>query len=157
TRAKIAVGAAVAGAGAAAAAHNLSPSVRNSYTPTADRFRANIAAPPGASTQSFYTRVNGFLEPTFSNLVFSPVYFCLPFNIWHPSLSGHSSSGGSSSFVSGDDMTDGSTGDPQRWSTTPYKYGEIGTRELNELPEWIQASLRLMHTKHKDGFPSDIT
>lgn len=38
-----------------------------------------------------------------------------------------------------------------------YQDGEFGSDEVNSLPEWIQGSLRLMHSQKEGVFPSDIT
>ncbi len=59
----------------------------------------------------------------------------LPFNIFHPRPAQSSSS--------------------HQFTTNPYTGREAGAAEVNVLPEWTQASLRLMHTKQKNGLPSD--
>ena len=120
----------------------LSTRPKTDDTTTPSRLRANIARPLNAPhTLNFlYAMDEGYLAPTMTNLVFSPVYFWFPFNIFHP----REVAAAASNPTLADDYTN-----------TPYTEGEIGSAALNGAPEDVQAELRLMQTKQSEARPED--
>jgi hypothetical protein len=89
----------------------------------------------GIPNRSGLTTQRGYLNPSFGMGGFLPLFLWVSF--FH-----HNQSHGSSS--------------PQALADR-YQDGEFGADEVNSLPNWIQASLRLMHSQKEGVFPSDIT
>lgn len=107
---------------------------------TAEKLRASppktVQAPGGGiPNRSGLTTQRGYLSPSYGMGGFLPLFFWVSFF-------NHNQSNSSSS--------------PQPL-TDRYQEGEFGSDEVNSLPEWIQASLRLMHSQKEGVFPSDIT
>jgi hypothetical protein len=123
-----------------------SRSESTSNLPAADRLRGNISRPLVAANfdDTRATPESGYLSPSAPNLVFSPFYFWVPFNVWHAR----------SPVYNDPDDRAALTAPANDYSET-YTNGEVGSAEINSLPEWIQASLRLMETKQSTGLPSD--
>jgi hypothetical protein len=134
-------------AAAAVSAYLRSQSKRDQDQSPSERLRNGISRPASAPNYYSHDRSDGFLEPSAYNLVLSPVYFWLPFNIWHPASRPTSTN---SALVDSSSSSDRSV-----WSDNHYEEGEIGSWKINGLPESVQASLRLMHTKQKSAFPMD--
>lgn len=108
---------------------------------TAEKLRASPpktvqAAGGGVPNRSGLTTQRGYLSPSFGMGGFLPLFFWVSF--FHHNQS-HSSSSLSQPL------------------SDRYQDGEFGADEVNSLPEWIQASLRLMHSQKEGAFPSDIT
>ncbi|MBK8202887.1 MAG: hypothetical protein IPK68_11380 [Bdellovibrionales bacterium] len=109
---------------------------------TAEKLRAS---PPkivqalggGIPNQSRLTTQRGYLNPSFGMGGSLPLFLWVSFFHHNQSQSHNSSS-------------------PQALPDR-YQDGEFGADEVNSLPEWIQASLRLMHSQKEGVFPSDIT
>lgn len=134
-------------------------STRNSYSYVSlpDRSRAVVSRPASAPVVYSYTRNYGYLEPSYHSLVFNPIYYYHPFNVWNRP-------GSSTTIVHNHYDDDGDLigtrsevvpNEGKEFSDTKYQEGEIGAADVNELPEWMQASLRLMHTKSQSYFPAD--
>lgn len=107
---------------------------------TAETLRASppktVQVPGGGiPNRSGLTTQRGYLSPSYGMGGFLPLFFWISFFNYDES---HSSSS------------------PQAL-TDRYQDGEFGSDEVNSLPEWIQASLRLMHSQKEGVFPSDIT
>lgn len=107
---------------------------------TAEKLRASppktVQAPGGGiPNRSGLTTQRGYLSPSYGVGGFLPLFFWVSFF-------NHNQSHSSSS--------------PQPL-TDRYQDGEFGSDEVNSLPEWIQGSLRLMHSQKEGVFPSDIT
>jgi len=138
--------------------------VANALDPEESQRRRQQARPLDTRTM---TKENGFLSPTFGNLVFNPFYFWVPFNIWHSTPSATASSSSTASSV----MSSSTVGSGGAWTTNSnptssdpgpsvaprsYTDGEVGAYEVNDdYPGWIQASIRLMHSQQKTFLPAD--
>lgn len=109
---------------------------------TAEKLRAgpppkNVQAPGGGiPNRSGLTTHRGYLSPSFGMGGFLPLFFWVSF--LHHNQS-HSSV------------------EPSLPLSDRYQGGEFGADEINSLPDWIQASLRLMHSQREGVFPSDVT
>lgn len=89
------------------------------------------------------TRETGYLDSQFRSIVVAPVVLTRPFRRMQASSFGSRTSGGFGSRLARESSTD------------VYSDGEYGSHEINQLPAWIQASLRLMHTQQYDARPVD--
>lgn len=142
------LGAAAAAVGAAAyVGTHAGPQIAESLTHAmnaAAQNRSHFAPSPSLATaRTAYARDEGYVQPTFTQMVLNPLYFWLPFNVWHPHP--RSSTAAAASARTPDELG--------TFTGQHYRQGDVGSDELNQLPAWVQASLRLMHGKDQQARP----